>query len=215
MALIAFINGHSQTKVLLRPEVDKLFPESVQQQLGLKYPIRLVYSFSDDNGNFFMPLCESDEGVVDGDSLHYKIKAVNLKYENGQFVKQWELNDYVLTAQEEESIWFYTKYLTIKDIDGDGTVEQVMIYGSTGQNGKSDGRLKILIYYMGKKVAIRHQNSEFDGDRVTEVDKEFYDLPEKVQHFVKGVMKRMADDGQLIYASGWVMKMSKKMTHIQ
>jgi hypothetical protein len=90
-----------------------------------------------------------------------------------------------------------------------------MIYGSTGMNGKSDGRLKVLVYYKGKKVAIRHQNAILDGERVTVVDKEFYELPDKVQSFVKGVMKRMGDDGQAIYATGWVMKMSKKMTTIE
>ncbi|WP_343688634.1 hypothetical protein [Chitinophaga sp.] len=214
-ALMAGINGHSQAKVLLRPAVDKLFTGAVQQQLGLKYPIRLVYSFSDNNGNYYLPLCESEEGLVDGDSLHYRIQAVNLKYENGQFVKQWELNDFVLNEQDEGSIWFYTKYVKIDDIDGDGLADPMIIYGSTGMNGRSDGRLKILLYYKGKKVAIRHQNSEFDGARVTAVDKDFYELPEKVQRFVKGVMKRMADDGQAIYASGWVMKMSKKMTTLQ
>lgn len=212
---MVFINGHSQTKILLKGELDKLFPEDVQQQLGFKSRIRLVYNFTDKNGTYYLPICESFDGVGEDDTTHYKIKAINLKYEGGQFVKQWELNDYILTAQMEESIWFYTKYVTIKDLDGDGETDPLIIYGSTGQNGKSDGRLKILMYYKGKKVAIRHQNSEFDGSRTTEVDKEFYELPEKVQSFVKGMMKRLADDGQVIYASNWVQQMSKKATFIQ
>lgn len=214
-ALIVCINGHSQGRVLTKPEVDQLFPERVQQQLGLKFPIRLVYNYTDYTGTYYMPLCEDFDGVKDDDSTHWKIKAQQLKYEDGQFVKQWEMNDFILTAQMEENIWFFTKYTTLKDLDGDGIVDPVMIYGSAGQNGQSDGRLKILVYYKGKKVAVRHQNSEFDGSRTTEIDKEFYELPEKVQSFVKGLMKRLADDNNAIFATGWVQKMSKKATYLQ
>ena len=214
-ALVFCINGHSQTKILLREEMEKLFPEDVQQQLGFKSQIRLVYSFADKNGSYYLPICESFDRMDDDDSLHSKIRGVNLKYENGQFVKQWEMNDHILTTQYEESIWFYTKYVTIKDLDGDGEVDPVLVYGSSAANGKSDGRMKILVYYKGKKVAIRHQNSEFDGGRTTDVDVEFYELPAKVQGFVKGLMKRLADDGQVIYATDWVQKMNQKKTSIQ
>ncbi|WP_343668029.1 hypothetical protein [Chitinophaga sp.] len=214
-ALFIFWSGHSQTRVLIKPEVDKLFPESVQQQLGLKYPIRLVYNYADKTGDYYMPLCESVDSATVEDTLHWKIKAVNLKLESGVFSKVWELNDHILTVEMEESIWFFTKYTTIKDLDGDGVADPVMIYGSSGENGVDDGRMKILIYYKGKKVAIRHQNSVYDGLRKTEVDKEFYELPDKVQTFVKGVMNRLEVDNHVIYASGWLQKMNKKMTKIE
>lgn len=214
-ALMTFVNGHSQVKVLTKPEVEQLFPEGVQQQLGLKYPIRIVYKYWDKTGTYYMPLCEEFDGVKEEDSTHWKIKAQNLRYEDGQFVRQWELNDYILTAQMEEDIWFFTKYTNLKDLDGDGVVDPVMVYGSAGANGRSDGRLKILVYYKGKKVAVRHQNSEFDGGRTTEVDKEFYELPEKVQGFVRGLMKRLEEEDKAIFASEWMEKMARKLTYIQ
>jgi hypothetical protein len=197
----------AQARILTRPEVEQLFPESVQQQLELRFPIRVVYNYTDLTGTYYMPFCEKVDAVKEKDTSHSSIRAVNLKFEQGKFVKQWEMNDMMLKEQEEESIWFFTKYTTVKDLDGDGRMDPVVVYGSSGLNGVGDGRMKILIYYKGKKVAIRHQNSEMDEGRHTEVDKDFYGLPEKVQVFVRGVMRRIAEDDNSLFQHNWEQKM--------
>lgn len=203
---------NAQTKILTKPEVDQLFPESVQQQLDLRFPIRVVYHYTDQTGTYYIPLCEKIDQIKGKDTAHAKIRAVNVKYEHGQFVKQWELNDLLDKEMQEESIWFFTKYAAVKDLDGDGVMEPVIVYGSSGMNGVGDGRMKILVYYKGKKVAIRHQNSEMDEGRHTDADKEFYGLPEKVQVFVRGVMKRIAEDDNSLFQHDWEKKMMEKKT---
>lgn len=213
VALFTLFTAHvvnAQTRILTKPEVDKLFPESVQQQLDLRFPIRVVYNYTDKTGTYYMPFCEKVDGIKEKDTAHAKIRAVNFKYEQGGFVKQWEMNDLVVKDMEEESIWFFTKYTAVKDLDGDGVMDPVVVYGSSAMNGIGDGRMKILIYYKGKKVAVRHQNSEMDEGRHTEVDKEFYGLPEKVQVFVRGLMKRIAEDDNSLFQHDWEQKMIQK-----
>lgn len=213
IALFTLFTSHvvnAQTKLLTRPEIDKLFPESVQQQLDLQFPIRTVYKYADQTGTYYIPFCERTDQIREKDTTHGKIRAVNLKYENGGFVKQWELNDFILPEQMEDNIWFFTKYTEIKDLDGDGVMDPVIVYGSAGTNGLFDGRIKILVYYKGKKVGIRHQNSEMDEGRFTKADKEFYELPQKVQVYIKGMMKQMEDRNHALYQHNWEQKMTQK-----
>jgi hypothetical protein len=209
-ALLTAYAGYAQTTVLTKPEAAKLFPDNG----GLPYPIRLVYKYADKTGTYYLPLCEKTDEIKDNDTAHWKIKAVNYVSENGGLKKVWELNDNILTAQMEESMWFFTKYTAIKDLDGDGIMDPVIVYGSTGPNGLGDGREKILIYYKGKKVAIRHQNSETDGARETDVDESFYALPAKIQEYVKGIMRKLAAEDNAIFAPNWESMMAKKKTLI-
>lgn len=181
-------------------------------QLHAQIPVRIAYNYSDNTGKYTLTLAESIDSIAaDNDTLHYIIKGTCLQ--NG--VKKWELNDHRLSADEETTIWFWTKFCELKDIDGDGIVEPIIVYGTSGYNGINDGRIKILTYYKGIKTAIRHQNATLDGDRFTDIDASFYTLPAALQQHLKGLMKTLEDKNFAIFATNYELKMKKKATHIE
>jgi hypothetical protein len=173
-----------------------------------KYPVRKTLTFK--GGSIL--LAESIDSVTDKDTLHHNIQGICL---NERSEKVWEMNDHILKEQEESSIWFWTKFCTVKDLDGDGQVDPVIVYGTDGLNGNSDGRVKVLVYYKGVKSAIRHQNSEMDGGRYSDIDASFYTLPEPVQQYVKKLLLELTEQNLVNYDVDFRQKMNKKATHIQ
>ncbi|SMC53156.1 M949_RS01915 family surface polysaccharide biosynthesis protein [Pedobacter africanus] len=196
------------SEILSHQETRKVFTDLVNKQFDINYPIRRVYRYLDRSGQFFIVLTESND-LKNGrkDTLHHHIKAHNFHMEKNGLLKKWEIVDAITkqpgTDEMENSIWFWTKYTDFKDIDNDGLIDPVIIYGTSGMNHIDDGRIKILIYYKGKKFAVRHQNGTLDFERNTRVDKAFYTLPVKIQEHVKLIMKKMIDEGNAIFPYGW------------
>ena len=149
----------------------------------------------------------------EGDTLSHQIRALDFKNNKGGLFKQWEINDFTIKQVngngEEDAIWFWTKYLKIEDIDNDGLIDLVLVYGSWGTNGYDDGRIKMLTFYKGQKIAIRHQNGVLDDERNTQVDAAFYFLPIVFQNAVEGIMNRLTADNHAIFPHGWQAAMKK------
>jgi hypothetical protein len=218
-AIACWINSFAQKppllpEILTGKQVAQLFTDSLRKTLKLNFPIFKVYKYSDKAGLYYCILTESqDEITADKDTLNYHIKALNVKSENGVFHKVWEINDNLLqTKSDETSIYFATKYTEFKDYDGDGLADPVIIYNTSAANGLDDGRIKIIIYYKGQKVAIRHQNGTLDHERETQVDKSFYELPDPLQKAIKQKMEQMARNNHAIFPAGWQTAMKKKKT---
>jgi hypothetical protein len=62
------------------------------------------------------------------------------------------------------------------------------------------------------KVAIRHQNSLFDDQRETQIDKSFYALPQGLQNSIKEMMESMVKNEQALFPYGWQKAMKNKKT---
>lgn len=193
---------------LSRQAIDQLFTDSLNEKLGISYPIYKAFKCNDKSGQFYIVLTESNDSITpENDTLNYKIKAFNFRNDKTGFTKTWEINDFI-TRQScgdgmENSIWFWTRYSTFTDIDSDMLIDPVIVYGTSGINYTGDGRIKILIYHKGQKFAIRHQNGVLDFERNTKVDKGFYALPLKIQEHIKQMMKKMEDHGNAIFPYGW------------
>jgi hypothetical protein len=215
--LTPFVFGQTNvvsSEILSQKATAKLFTDSLNKQLGITYPIRRVYECKDKSGQFVIVLTESiDTITTDKDTLHYGIRAFNFRQDKRGLLKKWEMNDFIAkqatSGEMESSIWFWTKYSEFTDIDGDSLIDPIIIFGTSGMNYTSDGRIKILIYHKGQKFAIRHQNGTLDFERNTQVDKAFYSLPLKLQDHVKLIMKKMTDDDNAIFPYGWQDAMKK------
>ena len=202
-------------EILSKEASTKLFTDSLNSQLGITYPILRVYKCKDKSGQFFIVLTESNDTIVSkNDTLHYKVKALNFLQTKSGLVKKWEMNDFISkqTSNDEieNSIWFWTKYSEFTDLDNDGFIDPLLVYGTSGINQTSDGRIKILIYYKGQKFGIRHQNGVLDFERNTRVDKGFYTLPVQIQDRIKLIMKKITDDGNGIFPYGWQKAMKER-----
>lgn len=204
----------SNVEILSPAVTSTIFTDNIVKLFNLQYPIRRVYSYHDQSGDYYLALCESIDDITKDDTLHYKIKAVNLKKEGDSFVKTWELNDFRNShdreSGQESSIWFWTKFCEIKDLDGDGNIEPLIVYGSNDINGYDDGRIKIILNYKGQKIAIRHQNSTLDEGRNIQIDAAFYTLPQSIQQHVRKLMQTLAEKGFALYPHEYEQAMTKK-----
>lgn len=133
------------------------------------------------------------------------IEALYFRLYDQQWVLEWDLRDFIIHNDEgpESSIWFWTNYFEPSDLDQDGIIDLVIIYGSAGINGLDDGRIKILTFHQGRKVGLRHQNSLMDFGRHTDIDAAFYDLPRAYLVFIREQMEMMSENNHAIFPAGW------------
>ncbi|WP_316785420.1 M949_RS01915 family surface polysaccharide biosynthesis protein [Pedobacter frigiditerrae] len=216
------INAQTVTpssKTLSKTESDEFFTTAFKKKNLINFPIFRAYTYTDKSGTYNVALTESADTVnKEKDTVNYTIKAFNFKVDKAITLKKWEINDFktptVKGNEKETSIWFWTKYCEFNDLDGDGLVEPIIVYGTFGANGYDDGRAKILIYYKGLKTAIRHQNGVLDNERKTQVDLTFYSLPATIQSHLKELMEKMVKNKHAIFPTAYADKMDKKATQI-
>ena len=196
--------------------VDSIFSDSLKKTLNIDFDIYRVYKYEDKLGVGFIVLTENKYKIEKKNTLIDSIKAFNFRLKENKFILKWSFQDFYLikgnSVSEEYSIWFWTKYFILDDFDEDGIIDPIIAYGTKGMNNYDDGRIKILIYYKGKKRAIRHQNGTLDSERNTQVDKKYYHLPKKIQMQVLSIMDSMMKNNHAIFPYGWKENMEEKKT---
>ena len=172
--------------------VKAIFNDSIKKTFNINFPIFRVYRYSDKSGEYYCVLTESDDSVSVEDTISHAIKAIDLKADQGVLTKVWEINDFIVKNENEETtIRFWTRFSEFKDYDGDGLIEPFIIYGMRTSDGSYDnGRIKFIIYYKGHKFAMRHQGSSFDSGRETVFDASYDSLPKAVRDAID---KKMAE----------------------
>ncbi|MDR0227645.1 MAG: hypothetical protein LBI72_01040 [Flavobacteriaceae bacterium] len=191
-----------------------LFTPAFNEQMEIEYPIFKAFKYSDNGGDNLFVFTEHAYAKQTDDSLNDKIKGHFIQRKKGEDWKQVvTVRD--LKTEGEENIWFWTKYSVFEDADKDGIIDPIVVYGSSDpDNGRSEGRLKIIVIYKGAKVFIRHQNSIMDNDRITQVDKAFYQLPKAIQKRVQKLIKDIADKDLALFAHTILSDMDKGKTSI-
>ena len=205
------------SRLLPDEEVEAMFTEALLVKLSIDYAIYRVYEYQDKGGEHFIIMTEDATNCaeeIDFKECFRTIKAYCFDKKGENWTLNWTMNDFILPngndVSVEYSIWFWTKYFKLDDFDKDGYIDPIMVYGTAGRNSMSDGRIKILVYYHGKKRGVRHQNSTMDGERHTKVDAEFYALPSGIQKRVQEIMNHIDANGHGIFPYGWESAMQKK-----
>jgi hypothetical protein len=204
-------------KKLTEAAVQQLFADSIKKRLGIKYNVYAVFEYTDSKQQYLV-LSEKMYSKEKDKTSNDSIQAVILWNNKGLLQPLFTITDFITPGKNvkgftDYSIWFWTKYISIADIDGDGMADPIIVYGTAGDNEHDDGKIKIITWYKGKKYVIRQQNSGMDFDRNTNIDKLWYTLPAKIQAKIKSMMKVMMDNGHAIFPAGWEKAMAAKRTY--
>jgi hypothetical protein len=178
--------------------------EIVQRDLNeiTDFPIYKAYEYSDKGGVYELLLCENQKSISKKDTLNTKIQAICTINDHGGFLEKWRINDLLeITEPMETTIWFWTKYCSNKDLDGDGYIEPVIVYGTRNENDEIS-RVKIITVYKNKKYVIRAVECVFDDCRSFKKDANWNLLPQKIKTYVDTLVEKIRTEQGLLLKNG-------------
>jgi len=166
------------------------------------FPIYKAFECSDKGGVYNLLLCENRKSITKKDTLNTKIQAIYTMSDHGGFLEKWRINDLLEnTEPKETNIWFWTKYCSTKDIDGDGYIDPVIVYGTRNENNEIR-RVKIITIYKNKKYAIRAVECDLDYCRTFKKDANWNSLPPKIKTYVDNLVAKLRKEQDLILHDG-------------
>ena len=198
LLLLYTVFGFSQkteSSILNKEEIKQRELENLSD-----FPIYKAYEFQDKGGVFELVLCENQTNKKD--TLNTKIQAICGMNDHGGFLEKWRINDLLEDyIPKETNIWFWTKYCSTKDIDGDGYIEPVIVYGTRTENDDIR-RVKIITVYKNKKYVIRAVECDLDICRSFEKDKNWNLMPQKVKTYINSLVEKLRKDQGLLLKNG-------------
>lgn len=196
----------SGATLLTDKQVQTLFPHETLKEIGVTFPIRKVYAFQDKLGKQYLIISENNTNPDKATS----IKAFNvlLKEETPPQVL-WTITDAI--DDTEQAMWFYTRYISLTDLNNDGYIDPIVLYGSESQYGEpyEENRLKFILYYLGKKIAIRHQNSSLDDGRHTQIDRSYYKLPLALKKKIRSIVATLEEREHALFNTETIEELKK------
>ena len=165
-------------------------------------PIYKAFEYSDKGGVYELLLCENQKTINKKDTLNTKIQAICTINDHGGFLEKWQINDLLeITEPNETNIWFWTKYCSTKDLDGDGYIEPIIVYGTRNEDDEIS-RVKIITVYKNKKYVIRAVECVFDECRSLKKDANWNLLPQKIKMYVDKLVDKMRKEQGLLLKNG-------------
>ena len=196
----------SGATLLTDKQVQTLFPHETLKEIGVTFPIRKVYAFQDKLGKQYLIISENNSNPDKATS----IKAFNvLLKEKTPPQVLWTITDAI--NDTEKAMWFYTRYISLTDLNNDGYIDPIVLYGSESQYGEpyEENRLKFLLYYLGKKTAIRHQNSSLDDGRHTQIDRSYYKLPLALKKKIRSIVATLEEREHALFNTETIEELKK------
>jgi len=191
-----WVSAQSASRMLSKHQIDSIFT-------GLEYPVFRGWQYKDKAGFHYLLLMEKYAQTKPKDTITTNISAVCMMKESEKDpqlpVLRWKMKD--LLEDDERSIWFFTKYIAPRDLDGDGYVDPLIIYGTSNNDNTEYHRIKMLVYYCYSKVAIRATTGTLDFERSTQYDAAFKTLPPSIQSYMKQLLQQISKDQGFILAN--------------
>jgi len=166
------------------------------------FPIYKAYEYQDKSGTYELVLCENHKNISKKDTLNTKIQVICGMNDHGGFLEKWRINDLLEDyVPKETNMWFWTKYCSTKDLDGDGYVEPVIVYGTRTEYDEIR-RVKIITVYKNKKYAIRAVECDLDICRSFKKDANWNALPQKIKTYVDNLVAKIRKEQNLLLKDG-------------
>ncbi|WP_281631881.1 M949_RS01915 family surface polysaccharide biosynthesis protein [Flavobacterium luteolum] len=166
------------------------------------FPIYRAFEFQDKGGVYELVLSENQKTISKKDTLNTKIQAICVINDHGGFLEKWRINDLLEdNLPKETNIWFWTKYCSTKDIDGDGFIDPIIVYGTRTEDGYIR-RVKVITVYKNKKYAIRAVECDLDDCRSFKKDQNWNMLPEKIKTHVDQLLAKMRKEQDVLLKNG-------------
>ncbi len=166
------------------------------------FPIYKAFEFSDKGGVYELVLAENKKKISKKDTLNTKIQTICVVNDHGGFLEKWRINDLLEDyVPKETNIWFWTKYCSTKDIDGDGYIDPVVVYGTRTEDGYIR-RVKIITVYKTKKYVIRAVECDLDDCRSFKKDQNWNTLPQKIKTYIDQLLAKMRKEQDLLLKNG-------------
>ena len=203
--LLFFVLLTSTLVFCQKTESYKLTKEEIaQRELNeiTDFPIYKAIEYHDKVGTYNLVFTENQKTISKKDTLNTKIQAICVMNDHGGFLEKWRVNDLLeITEPKENNIWFWTKYCSTKDLDGDGYIEPVIIYGTRNENDEIS-RVKIITVYKNKKYAIRAVECDLDYCRSFKKDANWDLLPQKIKIYLDNLVEKIRKDQGLLLKDG-------------
>lgn len=166
------------------------------------FPIYKAFEFSDKGGVYNLVLGENQKTISKKDTLNTKIQAICVMNDHGGFLEKWRINDLLEDyVPKETNIWFWTKYCSTKDLDNDGYIDPVIVYGTRTEYDEIR-RVKIITVYKNKKYVIRAVECELDDCRSFKKDQNWNTLPQKIKTYLDQLVVKLRKEQNLLLKDG-------------
>ena len=195
IAIYSTINYAQTSRELTKTEIEKVDFEFKK----IVMPLTNAFESKDKGGSYNLFLFEDGKIISKNISLNTKIFAVCYLEDHGGFLEQWTINDFI-EIPKENNILFLKDYCQLKDIDGDGFIEPVIVYGTSSQNNKYE-RIKIITIYKNKKYVIRAQECVLDNCRTFNKDA-LKKIPKVIQIHLESLLQKMRIEKDLMLSNG-------------
>ncbi|KFF06054.1 M949_RS01915 family surface polysaccharide biosynthesis protein [Flavobacterium reichenbachii] len=198
--LITSIFGFSQKVESYRLTKEQIIQRELNEVSD--FPIYKAFEYSDKGGVYDLILTENKKIISKKDTLNTKIQAICVMNDHGGFLEKWRINDFLEDyIPKETTIWFWTKYCSTKDLDGDGFIDPVIVYGTRTEYGEIR-RVKIITLHNNKKYAIRAVECDLDHCRSFKKDQNLNLLPEKIQVYLDLLIVKLRKEQNLLLTDG-------------
>lgn len=202
LSLFLYYNVIGFAQKTNNPILDK--KQIIQRELESlsDFPIYKAYEYQDKSGVYNLVLCENQKNISKKDTLNTKIQAICGMNDHGGFLEKWRINDLLEnTEPKETNIWFWTKYCSVKDLDSDGYVEPIIVYGSRNEDDEIR-RVKIITIYKNKKYIIRAVECILDDCRSFKKDPNWNLLPQKIKTYIDKLIGKIRKDQGILLKDG-------------
>ncbi|CAA9197479.1 M949_RS01915 family surface polysaccharide biosynthesis protein [Flavobacterium collinsii] len=188
-----------------KKEIHRLTKKEITQR-GLNnltdFPIYRALECSDKGGVYELLFCENQKIISKKDTLNTKIQAIFVQNDHGGFLEKWRINDLLEDSNPKETtIYFWTKYCSTTDLDGDGLIDPVIVYGTRTEYNEIR-RVKIITISHNKKYVIRAVECDLDYCRSFKKDSTWNLLPLKTRTYLNSLVERLRKEQNLLLKDG-------------